>query len=118
MIEIIVALIGALALLGGGLLTFVNVRRANDLKRIELDQARLQAEQEREAAKRKEASEKHARDMQRVAALEAKTDAQDAAMDRLRNKFTLLWQHALELNQYIYEGKPPPPPPFPPGLLE
>jgi hypothetical protein len=128
-LAIVLAAIGVSGVILTAILTFVNTRRSNDLKRIEmeraadlkkveLDQARLQAEQEREAAKRKESSEKHQRDMERVAALEAKSEAQDAALDRLRGKFTLLWQHALELNQFIYEGKPPPPPPFPPGLLE
>lgn len=115
---IIIACIGALSTIVGVVLVYVNTRRTNDLKKIELDQASLESKQEEEARKRKEASEKHQRDMERVAALEAKVDAQDAAMDRLRGKFALLWQHALELNQFIYEGKPPPPPPFPPGLLD
>lgn len=116
--EIILALIGVSGVVITGILVFINTRRSNDLKKIELEQSKLKDDQEREAAKRKEASEKHQKDMERVAALESKAQEQDAAMDRMRMKFTLLWTHALELNQWIYEGKGPPPPTFPPGLLE
>ena len=118
MIEVIIAIISAVSLIGAALLTWANTRRSNDLKKIELDQAMLAANQEEEARKRKEASEKHATDMQRVAALEERGQTLSSEMDRMRVKYAVLWAYVIDLMTHISEGKPPPPPPIPSALLE
>lgn len=118
MLEIILALIGVSGIIVGAVFTYINSRRSNDLKAIELKLATQQQSLDEEARKRKEASEKHAGDMQRVAALEARYDAQEASLDRLRSRYALLFQHALQLMQHINEGKGPPPPEFPEALLD
>lgn len=120
--SIIVASIGAFFGLVGVIVTSVLIfrtnRRSNDLKAVELEQAQLRSDQEREAAKRQEASAKHQRDMERVAALEARHEEMNQALDRMRGKYARLFEHALALMQHINDGKPPPPPQFPMGLLD
>lgn len=118
MIELALGIMALVGVIVGAILTFVNVRRSNDLKKIELDQAAIKATQEEEARKRRDASDKHATDMQKVAALEERLNSQADQLDRLRGKFGLLWAFCLELMTHIAEGKPPPPPPIPPELLE
>lgn len=116
--EIILALIGVSGMILAAILTFVNVRRSNDLKKIELDQAQLKADQDREAAKRKEASEKHGHDMERVTTLEASLATLEASLAKAQWRIELLFRHNRELVNHIYEGKPPPPPDFPDGLFD
>lgn len=110
MMEIILAIIGVSGIILAAILTYVNVRRSNDLKAIELEQAKLRADQEEEARKRREASEKHTLDMQRLAALEA-------LVDDLRKKNFRFQAYCLQLQAHIYQGLGPPPPDFPAELF-
>lgn len=118
MLEVILATIGVSGIVVTGILSFLNVRRSNQIREIELEQALLKANQEEEARKRKEASEKHALDMQRVTAAEEKADGVARELDRLRGRFGVLWRFTLDLMTHINEGKGPPPPSIPPELLD